>query len=72
MSYPASYPVPAPETVESSRLDLTPRILRLAGGDKAFADQIREMMWGEYCGAGAPFGHSEEGMMVWWSEELGG
>jgi hypothetical protein len=71
MSFPASYPTLHPETVEGSRLDLTPRILQLADGDKAFAAQIREMMWGEYCREGAPFGHSEEGMMVWWHEELG-
>lgn len=70
MSPLASYPMLSPDAVEVSRLELAARVLRLADGDKAFADQIREMMWGEYCSAGAPLGHSEEGMMVWWNREL--
>ncbi len=72
MSYSAYTAAPSPESVDASRLSLAPRILRLADGDLAFAAQIREMMWGEYCDAGAPLGRSEEGMMVWWVEELGG
>jgi hypothetical protein len=72
MSYPASYPTFHPETIEGSRLSLTPRILQLADGDKEVAAQIREAMWGEYRHAGAPLGHSEEGMMVWWHDELEG
>lgn len=70
MPYPVSFPAPDSQTVEASRLELAPRILRLADGDPTFAAQIREMMWGEYCHAGTPMGHSEEGMMVWWSERL--
>lgn len=70
MPYPTSLPVLNADTIEASRLDLAPRILRLADGDSAFAAQIRAMMWGEYCSAGTPLGHSEEGMMVWWSEKL--
>lgn len=71
MAHPTSAPTFSPETIATSRLDLTLRILQLADGDKAFAAQIREMMWGEYCDAGAPLGHSEDGMMVWWHEEMG-
>jgi hypothetical protein len=70
MSYPASFPALDADAVETSRLDLVPRILRLADGDPAFAAQIRHMMWSEYCGSGAPLGRSEDGMMIWWSERL--
>jgi len=58
------------DTVEASRLDLVPRILCLADGDPVSAARIRGMMWDEYCDSGAPHGRSEEGMMVWWSEQL--
>ncbi len=71
MSYPASPAAPSLEMVAESRRAITPRILRLADGDVVFAAQIRTMMWGEYCAAGAPFGQSEDGMMVWWGERLG-
>ena len=70
MSHLAHLPAYDSHAVEVSRLDLTPRILRMADGDPAVAAQIRDMMWGEYCSSGAPLGHSEEGMMVWWSELL--
>lgn len=70
MSLPAYLPALDSDTVAASRLDLTPRILRLADGDPAFAAHIRGMMWDEYRRAGAPLGHSEEGMTVWWSEHL--
>lgn len=70
MSYPASFSALDAETVESGRLDLVPRILRLADGDPVFAAQIRSMMWTEYCNSGAPHGRSEDGMMVWWNEQL--
>jgi hypothetical protein len=70
MSYPAYTAAPSPDVVAASRLALAPRILRLADGDPAFAAQIREMMWGEYCAVGAPLGRTEEGMMVWWGERL--
>lgn len=70
MSYPAYPAALSPDVVAESRRAIAPRILRLADGDLAFATQIRTMMWGEYCAAGAPFGHSEDGMMVWWGERL--
>jgi hypothetical protein len=70
MPHPAYLPTLDSETIEASRLDLTPRILRIADGDPAFAAHIRSMMWGEYCDSGAPLGRSEEGMMVWWNEQL--
>lgn len=71
MSYPASFSALDANVVETSRLDLAPRILRLADGDPAFAAQIRSLMWTEYCDSGAPHGRSEDGMMVWWAERLG-
>lgn len=71
MSYSASFSALDADDVANSRLHLVPRILRLADGDPAFAAQIRHMMWTEYCDSGAPHGRSEDGMMVWWSEQLG-
>ena len=70
MPYPAYSASPSLEAAAESRRIIASRILRLADGDLAFAAQIRAMMWGEYCAAGAPFGHSEDGMMVWWGERL--
>lgn len=70
MSISASYSALDSETVEASRLALVPRLLRLTDGDPAFTAQIRGMMWDRYCDSGAPHGRSENGMMVWWSEQL--
>jgi len=72
MTYPANPSALSPEAADASRLHLASHILRLADGDPAFAARIREMMWGEYRAAGAPLGLSEEGMFVWWGEELSG
>ena len=59
-----------PALIAESRLRLTTRILRLAGGDMALAAHIRGMLWADYCDAGAPLGVSEDGMYVWWDDEL--
>ena len=60
----------APATVAESRLRLTTRILGLADGNPALATQIRGLLWADYCDAGAPLGASEDGMYVWWDDEL--
>ena len=59
-----------PDAIAASLARVAPQVLRLADGDPAFAAQIRSMMWGEYRDAGAPMGHSESGMMVWWDEQM--
>ena len=68
-------PSPSPDPVahdagEAARLDVTTRLLRLAGGNASFATQMREMLWCEYRAAGAPLGHTEDAMMLWWGERL--
>ena len=70
MSQPALSSLPSPASARTSRHRILPSVLRAAGGDPALAAQIRSMMWGEYRNAGAPRGHSEAGMMVWWDEQL--
>lgn len=59
-----------PSTVESSRVRMTSRILRLTDGEPAYTAQIHSMLWSEYCEAGAPLGRSEEGMLVWWDRRM--
>ncbi len=43
------------------------RLLQVAGGDTAFAEKLRELMWQMYSEAGLPMGVSEEGMYAWWT-----
>lgn len=59
-----------PAAVAESRLRVFTHILQLADGDTALATQIRGMLWAEYCAAGAPLGMSEDGMYLWWHDEL--
>lgn len=67
MKNPASTPFRA--AVQPSSRSLPLRILQVAGGDHAFALQIREMMWQAYCDVDCPFGPSEEGMFLWFEHE---
>ncbi|HMB92832.1 MAG TPA: hypothetical protein VKP65_18425 [Rhodothermales bacterium] len=41
------------------------KIVQVSGGNAAFGDMMRHMMWTSYCDAGQPFGASEEGMYIW-------
>ena len=47
------------------------RIIEVAGGDLAFAEMLRGMIWQEYCDAEHPFGPTEEGMFLWYERQLG-
>lgn len=54
---------PTAEPISDPRL----RVLQVAGGDAAFADALRAMMWDAYTGAGRPLGPDEDAMWAWWS-----
>lgn len=45
--------------------DTANKIIQVAGGNAAFGDMLRQMMWTSYCDAGQPFGATEEGMYIW-------
>ena len=57
VEHPAAQPLPTPRL----------RVLQAAGGDPAFADALRAMMWDAYVGAGRPLGPDEDAMWSWWS-----
>ena len=62
----ANLPAAAQETSQQ-RLALS--LLRASGGDQAYADMLRSMVWSAYGDAGYPFGLSEAGMSVWWEHQ---
>lgn len=72
MHFTSPEPTLDPSAVAGSRLRVFTRILQLTDGDAALATQIRAMLWAEYCEAGAPLGMTEDGMYVWWDDELAG
>ncbi len=45
------------------------RLLRIAGGDVAYAAKLRVLCWEAYRRAGCPCGDSEAGMVRWWTRE---
>lgn len=52
------------------RTELRLKIIQAAGGNTAFAKQLRGIIWQRYCQAGQPFGPSERGMMDWLAREV--
>lgn len=45
-------------------------LVKVAGGDREILRALRSVAWSEYQAAGSPFGGNEEGMELWWAEQL--
>lgn len=67
MERQVSNQVSVTDTIEAHDKWMGLKLLQIAGGDQAFADKMRELLWQAYCDADCPFGGSEKGMAIWWA-----